>query len=106
MIFQCQEGPGLYLPPPREEVKPREGPREDHGGHHGDSDDPLGWLRDSIPGISRQETDGHFSIGNLEIKICKIERKPLSYRDHTWDLGPWDTTGIPLGYHVVSSHSD
>ena len=58
MIFQCQEGPGLYLPPPREEVKPREGPRGDGGhGHHGDSDDPLGWLRDSIPGICLQETD-------------------------------------------------
>ena len=50
-VFQCQEGPGLYLPPPREQVEPRQGPQDEGGhGHHGDSEDPLGWLRDSIPG--------------------------------------------------------
>ena len=55
-MFQCQEGPGLYLPPPRDEPEPRLGGQEEgdhHGGHHGDPADPLGWLRDSIPGISR-----------------------------------------------------
>ena len=58
LMFQCQEGPGLYLPPPREEVEPRQGGQDEgHHGHHGDSDDPLGWLRDSIPGISPLETD-------------------------------------------------
>ena len=56
------------------------------------------------PGIYRLKTDGHFSIGNLLIKICKIERKRLSYRDlrRAWD---WGGQRGPLGFRVVSSHS-
>ena len=69
MSFQCQEG-SLYLPPPVEEpdvdvvastVLPigRSGDGTDRvevdvevpeHQHHHDHDDPLGWLRDSVPG--------------------------------------------------------
>ena len=73
VLFQCQEG-SLYLPPPVEDPeidvitstvrilpigRTGDGTDEvdidaefpDH--HHGhDDDDPLGWLRESIPGIS------------------------------------------------------
>ena len=56
-MFQGQEGYSEYLPPPDEEpaIQPviAEPPSAGEGGHqHGE--DPLDWLRESVPGKQGQ----------------------------------------------------
>ena len=53
VVFQGQEGYSEYLPPPDEEpaIQPviAEPPSAGEGGHH-HGEDPLDWLRESVPG--------------------------------------------------------
>ena len=50
-MFQAQSGYEYNPPSTREQLK-IEGQDVDHsqGGPHGDMDDPLAWLRESVPG--------------------------------------------------------
>ena len=68
--------PGLYLPPPQ--TVPRQA---DPGhGHHGDSDDPLAWLRESIPGKE-------IGIGIHSYIGIKVTRIPIPQTDiRQWSL--------------------
>ena len=59
--YDPPDNPLVITRPPRPQPRPtrppevdqgrRAEPQEGGGGHHHDSDDPLAWLRDSVPGL-------------------------------------------------------